>query len=37
MHDMQGNQAPLSHYLAGAVAVTIMVLAWNVLMRLAKK
>jgi hypothetical protein len=28
MHDDQGNQAPWSHYLTGAVVATAMVAAW---------
>jgi hypothetical protein len=28
MHDPQGNQAPVAHYLAGAIFCTILVAAW---------
>jgi hypothetical protein len=28
MRDLQGNPAPAAHYLAGAVIVTLMVVAW---------
>jgi hypothetical protein len=37
MQDLQGNPAPTLHYLIGALAVTAMVLAWNIGMRIWEK
>ena len=33
MHDAQGMQSPLSHYLGGALIVTAMVAGWIMLLR----